>query len=63
MVDLEDSEFVFDDSPIPKTAGLAGLLNLLLQKAEGLADFGEILDFIFRNLKTRRLCSCRYGNR
>ena len=27
------------DSPFPKTAGLAGLLNLLLKKAEGLADF------------------------
>ena len=37
------------DSPIPKTAGLAGLeglLNFLLQKAEGLADFEEILVFI-----------------
>ena len=34
------------DSLIPKAAGLAGLaclLNLLLQKAEGLPDFGEIL--------------------
>ena len=43
------------DSPMPKTVGLAGLvglLKLLLQKAEGLADFGEILDFICRILKT-----------
>ena len=37
--------------------GLAGLLNLLLQKAEGLADIGKILDFICRTLKARRLCS------
>ena len=36
------------DSPILKAAdveGLEGLLNVLLQNAEGLADFGEILDF------------------
>ena len=49
---------------IPNTAGLAGLaglLNLLLQKAEGLADFGEILDFICRTLKTRQLCSRCHG--
>ena len=42
------------DSPIPKAASLAGsagLLNLLLQKAEVLADFDEILDFICRILK------------
>ena len=62
-VDLEDSEFLcLIDSPIPKTAvlaGLAGLLNLLLQKAEGLADFGEILDFSCRTLKTS---SRYYGN-
>ena len=35
-------------SEILKTVGLVGLeglLNLLLQKAEGLADFGEILVF------------------
>ena len=40
------------DSPIPKMAGyedFAGLLSLLLQKAEGLADFEEILDFICRS--------------
>ena len=52
------------DSQIPKTAGLeglegleglAGLLSLLLQKPEGLADFGEILDFICGTAKTRRL--------
>ena len=35
-------------------AGLAGLLNLLLQKTEGLADFQEIHDFICRTLKTKR---------
>ena len=36
------------DSQIPKTlAGLEGLLNLPLQKAEGLVDFGEILNFIY----------------
>ena len=43
-----------------KTAGLAGLqgpLNLLPQKAKGLADFGEILDFICKTLKTKQLCS------
>ena len=51
-VDLEGSEYVFGDSPIPKTAGLAGLtgladlLNLLLQKAVRSVDFREILDFI-----------------
>ena len=50
---------------IPKTAGLAGLeglLNLLLQQAEGLADFREIFVFICETLKTRRICSCCYGN-
>ena len=40
------------DSPIPKTAGLADLLNLL--KAEGLADFGEVFVFICATLKTRQ---------
>ena len=38
---LEDLELCLIDSQIPKMAGLAGLeslLNLLLQKAEGLAD-------------------------
>ena len=39
------------DSPVPKTASLAGLLNRLLQKGEGLADFGDILDFICRTIK------------
>ena len=46
-VDLEDSELCLIDSQIPKTAGLAGLeglLNLMLPKAEDLADFREILD-------------------
>ena len=54
------------DSPLPKMAGLAGLLkvlNLLLQKAEGLADFGEILDFICKTLRTRQLCTRCDGNR
>ena len=59
MVDLEDSDLSLIDSPIPKMAGLAGLQSLLLQKAEGLADFGEILDFICRTLKTRRLALLR----
>ncbi len=43
---------------IPKTTGVEGLLNLLLQKADGLADFGEIwfgrLEtsfFVSKNLK------------
>ena len=31
------------------SVGLAGLLSLLLQKAEGLADFGEIFDFHLQN--------------
>ena len=43
-------------------AGLEGLANLLLQQAEGLADFGRILVFICESLKTRRICSCWYGN-
>ena len=41
-------------SEILKTVGLAGLeglLNLLLQKAEGLADFAEILLFMIETLK------------
>ncbi len=41
------------DSEILKTVGLVGLeglLNLLLQKAEGLADFGEILISISKTL-------------
>ena len=42
--------------------GLAGLLNLLLQKAEGLADFGEIIVFICEALKTRRIWLHCYGN-
>ena len=53
------------DYQILKTAGLAGLKglpNLLLQQAEGLADFGEILAFICETLKTRRIGSCCYGN-
>ena len=50
------------DSQIPKTAGLAGLLNLLLQKAQCLADLEEILDFICRTLKMKRLCSVAKGN-
>ncbi len=33
-------QFVFDR--IPKTTGVEGVLNLLLQKADGLSDFGEI---------------------
>ena len=40
------------DSPNPKTAslaGLAGLLNSLLQKAAGLVDIGEILNFHLQN--------------
>ena len=43
MVDLEDSEFVFD--LLPGLAGVEGLLNLLLEKAEGLAD-----SFLFANI-------------
>ena len=42
------------DYQLSKTAGLAGLeglLSLLLQKVEGLADFGEILAFICESLK------------
>ena len=31
--------------------------------AEGLADFGEILDFICKTLRTRQLCTHCYGNR
>ena len=59
-VDLEDSEFLFDCFPIPKRAslaGLAGMLRLLLQKAECVADFGGILDLICKALKTTQLCS------
>ena len=54
------------DSQIPKTAGLAGLeglLNLLLQKAEGLADFVEIPVSICQTLKMRQICSRCYGSR
>ena len=54
---------VLIDYQIPQTAGLAGLEglpNLLLQQA--LADFGEILVFICETLKTRRICSCCYGD-
>ena len=42
-------------------AGLEGLLNLLLRKAEGLADFGEIDVFIYETFKMRRICSRRDG--
>ena len=45
---------VLIDYQIPQTA------NLLLQQA--LADFGEILVFICETLKTRRICSCCYGD-
>ena len=45
------------DSQIPKTACLAeGLMNILLRKTEGLADFGEILVFTCVALKTKRIC-------
>ena len=54
-----DSEFVLHWFPkIEKTVDLAGLEELLgplHQKAEGLADFGEILIFIFETLETRRI--------
>ena len=56
--------FCLIDSQIPKTAvlaGLEGLLNLLLQKVAGLADFGEILVFICKTLKMRRIFSPCYG--
>ena len=36
-------------------AGLEGLLNFMLQQAEGLADLREILVFIYETLKTRRI--------
>ena len=43
------TSYVLIDSRILKTAGLVdleGLLSIFLQKAEGLVDFGEILDSI-----------------
>ena len=43
-------------------AGLEGLLILLLQRAEGLADLRDILRLICKTLKTRRICSHCYGN-
>ena len=55
------AKFASDGLPDFEKAGLAGLegpLNFLLQKAEGLADFGEIFVFICETLKTRRICSC-----
>ena len=52
MVDLEDSEFMFDWLTNSKMAGLAGF-----------ADFGETLDFICKTLKAKRLSSSCYGNR
>ena len=53
------------ESPVPKTAGLAGLadlLNLLLEKAESLADVGEILVLTCETVKTRQICLCCYGD-
>ena len=41
--------------------GLKGPLNLVLSKAEGLTDFGVILVFICKALKTKRICLCCYG--
>ena len=60
-----DSNLCLIDYQIPKTAGLAaleGLPNLLLQQAEGLADFEEILVLICETLKMKRSCSCCHGN-
>ena len=61
MVDLEDSPvdlclILTAGLAIPKTAGLAGLAGLLNLLLQGFADFGEILDFICRTLKTRQFC-------
>ena len=64
-VDLKDSDMLLIDSEIPRTSGLASLEgqpNLLLKQAEGLADFGEILVFICKTLKARRICWSCYGN-
>ena len=36
--------------------------SLLLQQAEGLANFGEILAFICKTLKTRQIFLRCYGN-
>ena len=54
-------------SEILKTVGLAGfegLLNLLLQKAEGLADFAEILLFMIETLKRGEVARllCKFFN-
>ena len=60
-VDLEDRNLCLIDFPIPKTVGLAGLTglvglaglvglqNLLLQTAEGFADFGGNSRFHLQN--------------
>ena len=48
LVDSVDSMFVFIESQIPKTAGLAGLeglLGILLQKGEDFAGFRELNDY------------------
>ena len=61
-VDLEDSDLFLIDYQILKTAGLAGLAGLvglpspLLQQAEGLAEFIEIIAFICETLKVGRIC-------
>ena len=61
-VHLEDSEFVFDRLPNSKNGrfGRFGRFGRPAEpsapKAVGLADFGEILDFICRTLKTKQLC-------
>ena len=52
MVDLVDSEFVFDSLPNSEKAGFAGLaclLKLLLQEAKGLAYF-KSFSFSFAKL-------------
>ena len=40
-----------------------GLLNIVLQKAEGLANIGEVLIFICETLQTTEICLRCSGDR